>query len=163
MTRKPAQTGGPPAVKRRRRHRPLDVVTYATRFPPYVFSTSGNGKLVHRVARLQLRWYWWVYEEGKTRLARQQRPHAIAECACGQVFHLGERHGTPTRVQLCAQPNPGAQLCGRCQGEPPPFGRRSAFGQLPTRKEKRRALREAHAHLVGRPFRRGRPRKVSSK
>ena len=150
--------------RKKRRPRPEKGVTYATRFPSYVFSTSGNGKLVHRVARLMLRWYWFVYDEGAiSGIARQQRPHVIAECACGQAFHLGDRHGTPTRVQLCAQPNPGARLCGRCQGDPPPFGQRSAFGQLPTRKEKLRALREAHALLVGRPFRRGRPRKVSSK
>jgi hypothetical protein len=102
-----------------------------------------------------------VYDEGViTGIARQQHPHAIAECVCRQFFHLSDRHGTPPSAQLCAQPNPGARLCGRCQGEPPPFGKGSAFNQLATRKEKRRALREAHAHLVGRPFRRGRPRKA---
>jgi hypothetical protein len=128
-------------------------VTYASRFPPYVFSTSGNGLLVHRVEHLQLQWYAWSEELG---LTWQTLPAAIAKCICGQTFLVS----SGGRARFCQQPHPEAVLCGRCQGQPPPFGHQSAFSQLPTRKEKRRARREAHAHLVGRPFRRGRPRKA---
>jgi hypothetical protein len=112
------------------------MIRYATRFPPYVFSTSGNAKLVHLVANLQL-WWDWRDDTG----CYQTSPRLIADTLCGQSFHGGS-------AQLCHEPNPAAMQCGRCQGLPPPFGRFSA-ARTAGRRAFRKALRSAHRKLVG--------------
>lgn len=103
--------------------RHLFGVTFAKRFPPYVFSTMGGASLVHKVARVRLRWY----EVGPTMhtLRRMKVPQATAECVCGQYLYLNVASIRPhrrNRAKLCEVPAPGALLCGRCHGEVATFG-----------------------------------------
>jgi hypothetical protein len=115
-----------------------DLVTYATRFPPYVFSTSGLGLLVHRVARVALHWYG-IDPEACYAWRRHTHPHGIAECVCGQSFHLH-------RAQLCAQPNPEALECGRCAGLGPIFGKHAR--ETASRRVLLKTKRAAHRQLL---------------
>lgn len=91
-------------------------VTHAKRFPPYVFSTVGNACLVHKVARVELR--WWTPGRGGRCLLKRVHPRMYAETVCGQTKYF--RKG---RTQTCTVPDPDAVLCGRCHGEPATFGR----------------------------------------
>jgi len=114
-------------------------VTYATRFPPYVFATSANAKLVHHVATLEL--HWWEIGRNGHYLVRRPRPRLIAITICRQRFYFFETG----RSQLCVLPHPDAVPCGRCQGAPPPFGSDATAAM--TAAEERAAKRAAHRRL----------------
>ncbi len=89
---------------------------WATKFPPFVFGIRGNSCLVHKVKGVRL--YWWRIA-GMHLLVKMKRPTMIAECVCNQSFRLD-----PEIARTCRVPNPDAILCGRCHGEPAPFGER---------------------------------------
>lgn len=99
-------------------------VTLAKRFAPYAYARGPNAALVHRVVRVELRWYD-VGPCGHT-LVRRATPKATAVLACGPVLYLATGATGPEarkrRALLCALPAPGAVLCGRCHGEPASFG-----------------------------------------
>lgn len=90
--------------------------TYAKRVPKYVFGTSGNCSLVHKVLRVQMRW-WEVGLNGQY-LVRLQSPRMIAECGCGAFFHISS-----TKAKTCEVPKQDAVICGRCLGNGPSFPR----------------------------------------
>lgn len=94
-------------------------VTEAKRYPPYVFSIRGASALVHKVSRVQLRW-WKVAGHGE-KMVKLTRPIMIADCVCGMFFRL---EGSKSRT--CHIPNPDALLCGRCHGEIATFGKHGA-------------------------------------
>lgn len=71
--------------------------TFATKFPPYVFSTSPLGCLVHKVKEVRL--YW---DAGKF-------SHSVIECFCNQAFGA-------KRSRTCMMPNEEATKCARCFG-----------------------------------------------
>jgi hypothetical protein len=91
-------------------------ITYAKKFPPYVFSIRGASALIHRVRRVRLRW-WEVAGHGE-KLVKQNKPRMTAECMCGQFFSL-----QGSRSRTCHVPAPDALLCGRCHGEGPVFSK----------------------------------------
>lgn len=102
-------------------------ITVATTHPPYVYSSNGMGRLIHRVARVDLHWYdckgdW---------LRRRSSPKMIAVTVCGNYRHLTSTRRLKART--CAVPAPDAVLCGRCHGQTANFPHRD-----PT--SKRRAL-----------------------
>jgi len=80
--------------------------------PPYVYSTSRNACLVHKIVRVKLRWWKCTWDC----MVRLQHPRMIAESACGMNFFIDS-----TKAKTCAVPRPDAVLCGRCHGEGPSF------------------------------------------
>ena len=91
-------------------------VTLAKKFPPYVFSIGANACLVHKVKRVEIRW-WQVAGHGE-KLVKLTKPRMIAILACGEFRFLAS-----DRTRTCMVPNPDAILCGRCHGELAPFGK----------------------------------------
>jgi hypothetical protein len=78
------------------------------RFRKYVFSTSKNGCLIHRVMDAKLRWWdhTWHY------MLRRQHPYIIAHSYCGLSFRIDS-----TKAKTCDIPAPDAVLCAACHGE----------------------------------------------
>lgn len=95
-------------------------VTYAKKFPPYVFGTSKMCSLVHRIVSVELRWYVPGGHRGEC-LIRLRRPMMLARTACGNVRFLQAK-----RSRTCLIPNPDALMCGRCIGELATFGKHGA-------------------------------------
>ena len=94
----------------------FDVFRRATRFPPYVFATSKNAALVHKVAGVKFR--HWVLDHGGHNLLYTAKPPAIAETVCNCSFFLEAK-----RTRTCVVPKPDAILCGACHGDVRPFGK----------------------------------------
>jgi hypothetical protein len=94
----------------------FDVWGRAKKFPKYVYSVTGNGCLVHKIAGVRIK--WWEVDKGGDRLIRSDTPVMLAETVCGTSRFLD-------RAKTCAVPRPDAILCGRCHGEPATFGRKS--------------------------------------
>jgi hypothetical protein len=91
--------------------------TEAKTFKPLVHGSSHNCCLVHKVARVKLRWYDGYYSY----MRRRDHPCAIAETVCGQYFFLN----VPKKgAKMCELPAPDAVQCGRCNGELPTFSKR---------------------------------------
>jgi hypothetical protein len=88
---------------------------YAKTFLPYVYSTSRNAALVHRVLRVQVRWW----DCAMTHMLRRQSPILIVECACGMFFRING-----AKAKMCEIPKPDAVLCGACNGKGRNFPRR---------------------------------------
>jgi hypothetical protein len=80
----------------------------AKRFQKYVYSTSKNGCLIHKVNSVRLR--WWDYNFHC--LMRRQSPHVLATTTCGINFFIDG-----TKAKTCEIPNPDAVLCASCHGE----------------------------------------------
>ena len=107
--------------------------TYAKRFPPYVYGKVGHARLVHKVARLVMRWYdIGMIERPGDCLVRRDSPKISYETVCGMNFFADylyptqrKRYGTRPRSTLCTIPAPDAVLCGRCQGELPAFSKKN--------------------------------------
>lgn len=94
-------------------------VTFAKRFPPYVYSTTRMGALVHRVLEVELHWYVPDYH----RLIRRVSPLVIVRTHCDQVsFPKGRGTRKPSNASTCVVPSPDALMCGRCHGRPATFG-----------------------------------------
>lgn len=110
------------------------IVTFAKRFPPYVFSVSKNGCLVHKIALVELRWYDYYYDV----LIKCQRPHMIARTVCGVTRFLEAK-----RSRTCLIPAPEAVLCGVCHGDGPTFGAR----KIPDQSARRTARKWASVRL----------------
>jgi hypothetical protein len=94
-------------------------VTYAKKFPPFVFSIRGNSALIHKVDAVRMRWYE-VGGRGEY-LYRLDQPRLTAVTVCGMYKRLS---GESSRT--CMLPNPNALLCGRCHGEVPTFSKHGA-------------------------------------
>ncbi len=92
-------------------------VTLAKTFPPYVFSVGANAGLVHKIVRVEIRWWVPGGHHGEC-LVKLQRPRMIAQLACGDFRFL-----QGSRSRTCLLPDPEALLCGRCHGEPATFGK----------------------------------------
>jgi hypothetical protein len=90
-------------------------VTRAKKHPAYVFSTTVNSSLIHKIAHVDLHWYEVVHNGHA--LARRKEPFMIAHTVCGQTKFLNRQ-----RSKTCEIPAPDAILCGRCHGEPATFG-----------------------------------------
>ena len=105
--------------------------TTVKKFPKYVYSSNGNGLLIHKVLRVEARWYDVV----PAGLLRRHTPHLTAISVCGQYFYIN--HGKGYGV-ACEMPKPDAVLCGRCHGTGP------VFRKNPVDIEKRR---DAHRKL----------------
>lgn len=88
--------------------------TNAKRFPPFVYGTTGNSCLIHRVDRVALRWYE-VAKRGEC-LQRLMSPRMTVFSVCGYMFHPSVR-----KANLCEIPLAGAVHCGRCNGDIPTF------------------------------------------
>lgn len=105
-------------------------VTLAKTFPPYVFSVGANAGLVHKVVRVELR--WWVPIRSGHQLGRLNAPRMTAHLACGEIRFLKSN-----KTRTCLIPNPRALLCGRCHGEPATFGKHGVA----------RGMKRAEAHV----------------
>jgi hypothetical protein len=97
------------------RSTPRPGVTVAKRHPPYVHGKIGMAQLLHKVMRLELRWYE-VGPDGH-HMRRLHSPSMMATTVCGHVFYIG------TRAQTCEMPKPDTVMCGRCHGTGPNFGK----------------------------------------
>lgn len=84
--------------------------TLAKKHAPYVFSTSRGAALIHKVNRVELR--WWDTGGGGEYLVRLAAPRITAIANCGVWFHLNS-----TRAKVCTVPAPDAVLCAMCHGE----------------------------------------------
>ena len=94
-------------------------VTPLRRFPEFVYSLLG-GMLVHRIARVEARWYEPT-QRGDA-LRRLSVPSVVAYAVCGQYFYFNHWRGK-VRARACVAPRDGAVLCGRCAGNGPVFRR----------------------------------------
>lgn len=88
-------------------------LTYLKKFPPYVYGTAGNACLVHKVLRVECRWYDPEYDH----LVRRDTPRMSIVTMCQQSFYLSG--GSVS----CMLPKSDAVLCGRCHGTGPNFRR----------------------------------------
>lgn len=93
-------------------------MTQAKAFPPYVFSVHGCAGLIHKVARVDLRWWSPSRSENGARLLKRRHPIMIARTVCNQTKFL-----EGARSRTCRVPEPDALLCGVCHGEPATFGK----------------------------------------
>ncbi len=94
-------------------------VTYAKKFPLYIFSVRGPAAVVHKIAAVRLKWYR-VGDRGEC-LIRLKQPTMTATLVCGGFrFLVGEA------TRTCHIPKPDAVLCGRCHGEVASFGKNGA-------------------------------------
>jgi len=84
--------------------------TLVKKHPKYIFSSSRNAALIHRIREVRLR--WWTYGPGGHYLLRLQTPRMFAECYCGMSFRLHD-----TSAQVCEIPAPDAVLCAMCHGQ----------------------------------------------
>jgi hypothetical protein len=105
-------------------------ITYAKKFPPYVYSANGTGCLIHKVQHVQINWWTrdWNY------LIRLDTPVMIAQTICG--MHKRIEPGR-MRSALCALPKPEAVLCGKCHGQPANFPRKNPESKAQRRIAKR--------------------------
>lgn len=83
--------------------------TRAKKHPPYVYGTSGNACLIHKVNYVRLR--WWTYGGGGSYLIRLSTPRMIAVTNCQRWYSLDS-----TRAKTCATPRSDAVLCAACHG-----------------------------------------------
>ncbi len=93
--------------------------TVARRHPAYVYSTSRQAALMHRVDRVEIHHYAIV---GMSKIGRLKVPAMIAITVCGGIHKL-----RGTRSRTCTVPLPGAVLCGRCHGQAATFGKGGAL------------------------------------
>lgn len=84
--------------------------TLAKRIPSYIHGTSRNCSLLHKVIRVEMR--WWECGPGGEYLVRLQSPRLFAHCACGMYFRMDN-----TSSKVCESPKPDAVLCGMCHGQ----------------------------------------------
>lgn len=82
-------------------------VFYAKRTPKYVFGTGRGSALVHRVIRVEIRWWEHTYHGN----VRRQSPKLTAVCGCGAFFRISS-----TKARTCEIPKPDAVLCKACDG-----------------------------------------------
>jgi hypothetical protein len=99
-------------------------VTRAKRHPKYVYGNA-QGLLMHEIAYVEFRWY--EVGPGGHSLIRLAHPKISVTTRCGQVFFYRCQNGKP-KSTMCEMPNPGAVLCGRCQGKGPVFGKNGSGG-----------------------------------
>lgn len=78
------------------------------RFKKYVYSTSSNGCLIHRVREVKLRWWDYSYHY----LMRRRSPVICATTNCGINYFI-----SGTKAKFCDIPAPDAVLCAMCHGE----------------------------------------------
>ncbi|SRR6266851_1526846 len=107
-------------------------ITYAKKFPPYVYSANGMGCLIHKVVHVEIHWWEYSWET----LVRRDTPVMIAETICGMHKRLETGR---MRSALCAVPKPDAVLCGKCHGAPANFPRKNPASRA-ARYEARRKL-----------------------
>ncbi len=94
--------------------------TEIKKFPPFVYSLSLNGMLVHKVSHVTASWYEAQYD----RMLRLDTPKLVATTVCGYFFFIHLPRDKKTfKASLCEIPKPDAVLCGRCHGEPASFGK----------------------------------------
>lgn len=77
---------------------------------PYVYATSRNACLIHKIDHVRLQ--WWACGPRGAYLVRLQSPRMIAVTNCQQWMSLDG-----TKAKACALPRPDAVLCKRCHGE----------------------------------------------
>jgi len=92
--------------------------TLAKKFPKYVYGRRGNSALIHKIESVDLTWAK-VGGMGEY-LIKLDSPIMHARTICGTFFCLSSGNGT-----TCAVPKPDAVMCGRCNGEMPPFSKRN--------------------------------------
>lgn len=92
--------------------------TVLKRHPEFVHGRKYMSCLIHRVARVEARWYTCHLSSGQ-RLDRLVSPILIAETICGMSFRVGEG-GT-----LCEIPAGESIHCGKCNGQVATFGKHS--------------------------------------
>jgi hypothetical protein len=90
----------------------------AKKFPKYVHGVCGNSALIHTIAYVNLRWY--RLDSGGNNLILVNEPIMRATCICGTSFRLSAKSGV-----TCEIPKPDAVMCGRCNGQMPPFSKRN--------------------------------------
>jgi hypothetical protein len=91
-------------------------ITTLKKFPPYAYCLGKGGALIHKLVRVQCRWYD-VSNCGND-LVRRDEPHLTGFTSCGMMISLDGARGT-----YCALPDPNAVLCGRCHGTGPIWGK----------------------------------------
>jgi hypothetical protein len=83
--------------------------TLVKKHPPFVYGTSRNACLIHKIREVRLR--WWTTSSDGHHLVRLQTPRMTAETNCSMWFQLNSGNGA-----TCAMPNPDAVLCAKCHG-----------------------------------------------
>jgi hypothetical protein len=81
----------------------------------YVYGTGRNNALLHKVDRLELR--WWTCGPTGAYVVRLESPRIIAVTVCGQHRFIGARANGSRLDRLCSVPKPDTVLCGRCHGK----------------------------------------------
>lgn len=107
--------------------------TEIEKHPKYIYSSSMNGMLIHKVSYVEAHWY--EVADGGEKLLRLESPKLIGVSVCGQHFfiHLPRaKRNQKFRAAMCEIPKPDAVMCGRCHGEVATFGKR---GNPPCSKE----------------------------
>jgi len=103
--------------------------TRLAKHPKYVYGTSRQSMLIHKIAYVTAHWYEAHYD----RMLRLETPNLVATALCGQIFFVQLRHDRRKfTASMCEIPKPDAVLCGACHGEPRPFGK---YGKPPCSKE----------------------------
>ena len=92
--------------------------TKAKKFPKYVHGVRGNSALIHTIAYVDMDWCQ-VGGNGSY-LIKLDSPIMHATAICGTHFRLSSKSGV-----TCEIPKPDAVMCGRCNGEMPPFSKRN--------------------------------------
>ena len=88
--------------------------TLLKKFPPYAYSSGANAALVHKIAKVEARWYDVISAE---HLRRRDTPKLIATAICGHTMFLTSAHCLQSGpAKMCAIPRPDAVLCGMCHG-----------------------------------------------
>ncbi len=83
-------------------------VTLAKKHPPYIYGTSHNACLIHKINHVRLRWGYGSNGEYLIRLAS---PMMIAVTNCHMWWSLDS-----ARAKTCSIPRPDAVLCAACHG-----------------------------------------------
>lgn len=110
--------GRPDLAWYRSREGKQPFVTRAKKFPKYVFGNRGNAALVHTIAYVKLN--WTRVDDTGSNLIKLNAPIMIATTICGTSFRLSAKSGV-----TCEIPKPDAVMCGRCNGQMPPFSKRN--------------------------------------
>ncbi len=79
----------------------------AKRHPKWVHGKIGSAMLLHKIDRVELRWYDYGFHE----FIRLKHPSMIARTVCGTSFFL-----EAGRAGTCELPKPDAIICGMCSG-----------------------------------------------
>lgn len=91
-------------------------ITRAKSHAKYVYGTSSNACLLHKIMHVEMHWY--TPGGCGDHLVRLSSPWMGATSMCGQFFSIGG-----TKAKTCELPRPDTVLCGRCHGEGPIFGK----------------------------------------